>query len=309
MELRQLRYFLAVAEHNNFTRAADAVHVSQPSLSVQIQTLEDELGAPLFNRLGRHIELTEAGRILLLHAKRVVQDLEHAKEAIREVAGGERGRLAIGTASTVNLYLVPPVVSQFRRHFPNVQLHIQSKPSIDIEQDLLDNQLDLGLCIFPVSNPRFVARKLFDETLCLVGPVSDRVLVTTNRLRMRELASLPLVLMPADYCLRKMVEHECRLAGVTPTVSVEMTSPEGIIEAIMHGAGWSILPEFYVRHRVTARALRIVRLYDPVPRHPIGLVHVANRHIGIAAQEFMNLCRSVIKEMKLDIAASEKKAS
>jgi LysR family cyn operon transcriptional activator len=298
MELRQLRYFLAVAEHRNFTRAAHAVHVSQPSLSVQIRDLEEELGSPLFDRLGRQIHLTPAGEVLLEHSQRVMRDLERAGDAIRELTGAERGRLAVGTLSTVNTYLVPRLVTEFRKHFPKIHLQVQARPSLEIESALLRNELDVGICLLPVSHDHLQATKLFDETLCLVGPASGRGISSRRRLRLRELGDLPMILMPADYCLRKMIEAECAEAGVRPQVAVEMTSPEGIVEAVTRGTGWTVLPELYVRQHLRGKALHVVELYDPVPRHAVGLVQLSRRHLGMAAQAFVRLCGDTIATLK-----------
>jgi DNA-binding transcriptional LysR family regulator len=305
MEMRQLHYFLAVAEHRHFTRAAEAVHVSQPSLSVQVAALEEELGTPLFDRLGKQVALTEAGEVFREHVLRVLRELEQGVQAVRELKGGERGRLLVGTLSSVNLYLIPPLVCRFRERFPNVHLQVQARPSGDIVADLLANRLDLGLCLLPVPDERLASIPLFHETLALVAPAGFRP--PKARLRMKDLARFPLVLMPADYCLRKMVEEECREAGVRPQVSVEMTSPEGILEAVKQGAGLTILPELYVRHTHRGGALQVIELYDPVPRHPVGLVHLANRSLGIAAQEFIRLCRSTLET--LDVEAGPSRAA
>lgn len=298
MELRQLRYFLAVAEHRNFTRAADAVHVSQPSLSVQIQALEEELGSPLFDRMGRQVRLTPAGELLLEHAARAMRDLERAGDAIRELNGAERGRLVVGTLSTVNTYLIPRLVTEFRRRFPKIHLQVHARPSVEIESALVKNEMDIGVCLLPVSHEHLQATRLFDETLCLVGPAPVRGAPSRRRTRLRELGDLPLILMPADYCLRKMIEAECAEAGIRPQVAVEMTSPEGIVEAVTQGTGWTVLPELYVRHHLRGKALQIVELYDPIPRHAVGLVQLTRRHLGMAAQVFTRLCRETIETLR-----------
>jgi DNA-binding transcriptional LysR family regulator len=296
VELRQLRYFMAVAESSHFTKGAERVAVSQPSLSVQIAALEEELGAPLFDRLGRQVVLTEAGRTLHAHAERVLRELEVARQSIRELAGGEQGRLTVGALSTVNTYVVPPLVCRFKQRFPRVHLQIRAQPSALVEEDLLANRLDIGICLLPIADRRLIADRLFIETLCLVGPAVAR---PPARLRMRELAGLPLVLLPTDYCLRTMIETQCGAAGIKPDVSVEMTSPEGILEAVRQGAGYTILPELYVRHRLHGVGLRLIRLYDPVPRHAVGIVYRANRHLGKAAQEFIRLCRYTIQDLRV----------
>lgn len=301
MEFRQLRYFLAVADCQNFTRGAEKVAVSQPSLSVQIAALEDELGAPLFDRLGRRVELTEAGRMFREHAERVVREMELAAQSIRDLIGAEHGRVLVGALSTVNSYLIPPVVCQFKQRFPRVHLQVHALPSSTIEEQLLANRLDLGICLLPVANARLVTSRLFTETLSLVVPSHFRS--AGKRIRMRELAKLPLVLLPADYCLRRMVEAECAAVGVKPLVSVEMTSPEGILEAVKQGAGLTVLPDLYVRQRLRGTGLRTIELYDPVPRHSIGIASLANRHMGRAAEEFVRMCRAALGELRLEAEA------
>lgn len=297
MEMRQVRYFLAAAARQSFTRAAEALNVSQPSLSVQIAALEEELGAPLFDRLGRKVALTQAGEILREHAERLLREADQATQAIRELTDGERGRLEVGALSTVNSYLIPPLVSRFRSRFPRVHLQVQALPSADIVAAVLTNRLDLGLCLLPVAQRHLTVACLFQERLVLVAPADVRQM--PGRVRMRELAHLPLVLMPADYCLRKMIETECAHVGVRPQVSVEMTSPEGILEAVRHGAGFTVLPELYVRPRLPGSALRAIPLYEPVPRHPVGVIYLADRHLGLAAREFLRLCRAILEDLQL----------
>jgi DNA-binding transcriptional LysR family regulator len=114
---------------------------------------------------------------------------------------------------------------------------------------------------------------------------------------MKDLAGLPLVLMPADYCLRKMVEAECIEAHVKPDVVLEMTSPEGILQAVAEGAGLTILPELYVRLRSPGAKFRLIELYDPVPRHSVGLVSLMNRYQNLAAKEFATLCRTTMAHL------------
>lgn len=139
MELRQIQYFMAVAVHQNFTRAAEQVHVSQPSLSVQVAGLERELGTRLFDRLGRTVVLTQAGELFRPHAERILREVDQATQAVQELTGSQRGRLVIGTLSTVNSYLIPPLVSRFKRQFPFVHLQVHAQPSSDIVNGLFAN--------------------------------------------------------------------------------------------------------------------------------------------------------------------------
>lgn len=299
MELRQLRYFMAVAECESFTKGAEKVAISQPSLSVQIAALEYELGAPLFDRLGRRVALTEAGRLFREHAQRVIRETELAAQTVRDLTGAEQGRLVVGALSTINSYVIPPLVCRFKLRFPHVDLHVSAQTSSAIEEALLANRFDVGLCLLPVTSERLISTRLFTETLVLVSQPDVRV--RAKRLRMRDLARLPLVLLPHDYCLRKMIEAECAEVGVRPQVSVEMASPEGILEAVKQGAGLTILPELYVRHRLRGTGLRVIELYDPVPRHDVGVVSLAQRHLGTAAREFVYLCRATLDDLQVGL--------
>lgn len=295
MELRHLRYFLAVASAQNFTKASEILHVSQPSLSVQVRDLEEELGARLLDRLGRKVILTQAGELLRDHAQRAIRELEQATQLVQELHGAQRGRLVVGTLATVNSYLIAPLVSQFTQRFPGIHLQVHSKPSTDIVTGLLANQLDVGICLLPVPHNQLTTVPLFDERLVLVAPT--RYPLPQSRLRMQDLGGLPLVLMPVDYCLRKMVEAECADARINTHVVLEMTSPEGILQAVAEGAGLTILPELYVRLRLAGSGLRIIDLYDPVPRHSVGLAYRTNRHQNIAAKEFGALCRTTMSRL------------
>lgn len=295
MELRHIRYFLAVVSCQNFTRAAETVHVSQPSLSVQISALEEELGTRLFDRLGRKVVLTQAGELFRPHAERALRELEHATQTVQELNGAKRGRLVVGTLSTVNSYLIPPLASRFKQRFPGYQLQVHAQPSAEIVTALLANRLDLGICLLPVAHTQLTTIPLFDERLVRVAPSSYPI--RKPRLRMQELGGLPLVLMPADYCLRKMIESECAQAGVHPQVVLEMSSPEGILHAVTEGAGLTVLPELYVRLRLPGADVKTIDLYDPTPRHAVGLAYLTKRYQNLAAKEFATLCQSTMAEL------------
>ncbi|MBI4002588.1 MAG: LysR family transcriptional regulator [Nitrospira defluvii] len=298
MELRQIHYFMAVATHQNFTRAAEHVHVSQPSLSVQIGGLERELGTPLFDRLSRKVILTQAGELFRVHAERALRELEQAAHVVHELHGAMRGRLVVGALSTVNSYLITPLVSRFKQRFPDIQLQVNAQPSSEVVSGVLANRLDIGICLLPLTHPQLTIVPLLEERLALVAPAGMKI--GKRRIRMQDLASLPLVLMPADYCLRKMVEAECAKAGVHPKVVLEMSSPEGILQAVAEGTGATILPELYVRSRLSGGDLQLVDLYDPTPRHAVGLAYLTKRYRSLAAEEFAQLCQITMEELQSD---------
>src|SRR5699024_5942293 len=141
MELRQLEYFMAVCKELHFTRAAEKLNIAQPTLSQQIKRLEDEVGIPLFDRIGKKIALTEAGKILLKHGQSVFFEIEQAEAALKDLNELQRGKLEIGSLLTCVNYLLPPAIKQFKQLYPNVKLSVHGLKTNDIKKELLENEL------------------------------------------------------------------------------------------------------------------------------------------------------------------------
>jgi LysR family transcriptional regulator, cyn operon transcriptional activator len=166
--LRHIRYFLAVAEHKNFTRAAEALHVSQPTLSQQIRQLEDTPRAPLLDRSGRTIALTDAGVAYLGYARRALQDLEAGRRAIHDVQELSRGTLRVAMTPTFTAYLAGPLVETFNSHYPGITLTIQEMPQERMERLLNDDALDVGIAFDEVRSPDIEGQTLLSESLALM---------------------------------------------------------------------------------------------------------------------------------------------
>jgi LysR family hydrogen peroxide-inducible transcriptional activator len=167
MELTQLRYLLSVAEAGNFTRAAERLNVSQPSLSQQIINLEKELGHKLFHRLGRHAVLTEAGSVFLDRARQIVMEVDDASKEMRDSPTLER-RIRIGTVQTVAPYLLPSLLERCRAQFPNLLIHTHEDFRSDLVRGVVEGYLDLAIVPQPVKDPRLFIEPLFSEPLLLV---------------------------------------------------------------------------------------------------------------------------------------------
>ena len=204
MDVRQLRYFLAVAEHRHFTRAAQASFVSQPALSQQIRALERELGAPLFDRLTGGVELTTAGQVLRGYAERILRELENAKVAVEEVVGTVRGELSVSTVHTANLALVVDVLGRFREEHPAVTVRIHEERSVDVVESVLSGRVNLGITYFPAARDALQATPLYEEELALVVPEAHPLAGQTVQLT--NLAGLPLIVPPDGFCLRMGID-------------------------------------------------------------------------------------------------------
>ncbi len=163
MEFRHLRYFLAVADALHFTKAAQGLPVSQPALSAQIKQLEQEVGVPLFDRVGRSVQLTRAGAIFREHARRALREMELAQVAIAEEEGLQRGTLTVGVVQTVNAYLIPEIVSRFSTLHPRVVLKFDELSGPEIEAGVTNGLLELGIGFVPAGSDRIESQLLFEE--------------------------------------------------------------------------------------------------------------------------------------------------
>ena len=242
-DLRRLRYFVAVAEELHFGRAARRMNVSQPPLSVQVRTLEREIGTPLLIRTQRRVELTEAGRVLLEESKRLIAQAEAAIVHTRRAAEGSVGRLAIGFVSTVDYSILPPLVRRFRQRHPGVALKLLELTG-DRQQTLLQSgELDLGLSVLPQPVPGLSARPVFREPLVAAIPTSHR-LARKRRIALRALAQDGLIQFPRELApgLYDLVIAACQRAGFTPHLAQEAIQMQTILGLVAAGLGVAVVP-------------------------------------------------------------------
>lgn len=285
MELRQLRYFVAVADHRHFTRAAEAQFVSQPALSQQIQALERDVGAPLFDRLGRRVELTAAGRVLLEHARRVLREVENARAALEDVRGGVRGELTIATIQTANVGFLVDVIARFRRSHPGVMVRVREERSDAVAGILRSGGAQLGLAYLPVENAEGLrSSDLYVEELVLVVPIDDPRSGTS--MPTRDVADIPLIVPPGGYCLRSGINTVLVEAGARQNVVAEIAAIDGICAAVRCGIGCALLPAHYVLPRAAREGLGVVRLVEPMPQRMIGVLGSTERYMCAATAAF-----------------------
>lgn len=241
MELKQLEYFMTLSQELHFTRAAEKLGITQPSLSQQIRMLEHEVGMPLFDRVGKKTLLTEAGRALLHHGYNVFHELSQARAVISELQGLKRGTLKIGALLTVVNYLLPPTVMGFHNSYPNVELSVLGLRTGDIYNGLLQNELDLGIVFLPMEHEDLEAIPLYKEYLALAVSV-DHPMAQTPFVTLDILKDTPSVLLPNTYFLRQVINEHCRSLAFTPQPVLEMTTMESIITMVGKGVGVTVLP-------------------------------------------------------------------
>jgi DNA-binding transcriptional LysR family regulator len=271
VQFQQLAYFVAVADARHFTRAAEAVHVSQPSLSQQIRALEKELGAPLFSRARGNIALTDAGEALLPLARRILADADTARHEVMELAQLRRGRVRLGAPPSLCTGLLPEVLRAFHDRHPGIQLLIEEGGSHDLVRELARGSLDLALVVLPLPSPSpaLTTVELFQEDLVVVSSVDAEA--PRAPLRIGDLAGRPMVMFRHGYDLRDLTLAACRSAGFEPYFTVEGGEMDAVLGFVKAGLGIGVVPTM-----VAARAggdLRVTPLARPGLRRTVALAH------------------------------------
>ncbi|MFE5212327.1 LysR family transcriptional regulator [Streptomyces sp. NPDC056600] len=291
MHLQQLRYFVAVAETRHFTRAAELVHVAQPSLSQQIKALERELGADLFLRARGNITLTDAGETLLPLARRILADTETARQEVQEVAQLRRGRVRLGATPSLCTGLLPDVLRAFHDRYPGVQLLIEEGGSHDLVRELARGALDLALVVLPLRtpSPALTTVELLREELVVVSspesPPPGHGRGPARRVRIADLEGERLVMFRHGYDLRELTVEACRAEGFEPDFAVEGGEMDAVLGFVRAGLGVAVVPRM-----VAARArLRVTPLAAPVPSRTIALAHRSDVAPPRAARELQRL--------------------
>jgi LysR family cyn operon transcriptional activator len=293
VELRHLRYFLAVADASHFRRAAESLHVSQPTLSQQIQRLEKELETTLFDRIGKRVRLTVAGETLRHYARRVLLELDEAQVALLELDGLKRGKLYVGAVQTLNTYLIPPIIARFATSHPGVFLSVEELAAGQIEQAILHGRLNLGISFVPPATDEIGSEPLFEEELVLI--VSDRHRLARRKfIKMKELDAEPLVLLPTVFYHRQLFDESAREVGARPRVAVEMNSIEGILGAIRRTGGATVLPALALTKKQAG--LGAISLMEPTPRRTVGLLWRRDSYRCKATNAFIEYAHEVIDE-------------
>lgn len=286
MNLRQLRYFLAVADLEQMTQAAKSLFVSQPALSQQIAALERELETPLFDRVGRGLELTAAGQVLRAHARRILREVENARTAIADLRGVVRGELSVATIQTANVGFLVEIIARFRTRHDGVVVRVREVPAHRVPELVREGEVNLGLTYLPLEESQDLEETfLYVEELVLVVPSGDHR--AGGEMATGEVGDLPLVVPPGGYCLRRGIDNVLAEAGARQRVVAEINAIEGICEAVRAGVGFAILPAGYIGPRMTREGLGVVRLVDPVPRREVGVVRSTQRHLCAATRAFL----------------------
>ncbi|MFO8024817.1 transcriptional regulator CynR [Thiohalophilus sp.] len=287
---RSVHYLLAVAEHQSFTRAAEALYVSQPSLSQQIKQLEDLLNIQLLDRTGRHVKLTPAGEVYLHHARRALKELDEAKRAIHALKDLSRGHLRIAMTPITD-YLAIPLLVQFNERYPGITVNTLEMPQNDMKDALVGDHVDIGIAFSSTLTTEGYpgitdSQTLFTETLSITFGQHHPLAGKKAPLSKHALEQEPLVLFNTNYAVRSHIDQYCLEHGITPHVAVEATSLSVIIEMIRLGNIATILPDTIACDQ---HGLESISILPELPHHAVSLIYRKEMNKSPACQAFEEL--------------------
>lgn len=288
MELRQLEYFVHVAELGSFTKAAALLRVAQPALSRQVRRLEIELKQTLLLRNGRGVSTTEAGRRLLDHGRGILHQVGRAREEVEEVKGAPVGRVALGMPPTIAKLLTVPLVNEFRARLPRGVLSIVEGLSVSMQEWLQMGRIDVALLYNPVPSPSVDSIPFLEEDLFLIGP--RRGHAAARPVALRELPGFPLIIPSRPNAIRMQVETQLAKIGARPLVALEIDGVDAILGLVADGHGYAVLtlnavrasgkpatyqPRPIVKPRVRSQlalAVSAQRPFTPIQRATFSLI-------------------------------------
>lgn len=300
MDLRQLRYFIAIVEHGSFSKAALALNVAQPALSLHVRNMEADLETALLFRSPQGVVTTEAGEILLRNARIISNQFSVLQEEIRGHEAEPAGEVKLGLPGTISQILSVPLIIAARERYPKIRLRIAEAMSGFIAEWIRDSRVDIAVLYTSVKDRGLASYALLAEELCLIGPamrVGGVGAPTEGTLALKQVAALPLILPSANHGLRQLLEREASANKLELNAIIDVDSYGSIKELVERGIGYSILPFNAVAREVRESRLGSWQISKPALMRRVHLVHPVVRPMTNAVSAIEALCRDTLLEL------------
>lgn len=294
MNLHQLAVFQAVAATSSMTQAAERLGVSQPAVSKQVQELEESVGVALFDRAGRGVRLTRAGELLAGYAERIVGLRNEAERAVGELRGLERGKLVLGVSTTIGFYLLPPVLAEFHRCYPGVEVLVRIGNTEEIHRQLMAGEVDVVLSEGFVEPDDLVGERFWVDRLVVIAssrhPLADR-----NHVSLTELATEPFILREPGSGIRAVTEKALADLGISVRVAMALGSTEAVKRVVVAGVGVAIVSHLSADCELQANTLVVLPVPEFHVERPLHIVRLRGRQDGPTVRAFLDRLRNQVK--------------
>jgi LysR family transcriptional regulator, hydrogen peroxide-inducible genes activator len=284
MEFHQLRYVCAVADTGNFSRAAERCQIAQPSLSQQVLKLEEDLGAKLFDRLGRSVRLTEVGRAFIPHARAILERMEAARSIVADKVADLRGSVAVGVIPTVAPYLMPAYTASFTKRYPEAKLRIVEETTSLLVEGLRDLSIDLAILALPLRHKDLELFPIRTEPLFAVLKRDDPR-ASAESLALKDLRGESFVMLRDGHCFRDLSLDTCAHARITPNIAFESDQFSSVLGMVAAGVGVSLIPQMAIDRNL---GCRYVRLSDARATRTIVAAVLRGRSFNRVQQAFLS---------------------
>ncbi|WCN37918.1 cidABC operon transcriptional activator CidR [Aneurinibacillus uraniidurans] len=291
MDIRHLQYFVKVAQLKSFTKAAQALYITQPTISKMIKSIEEELGIVLFNRLGKQVELTDAGHVMFVQAQDIVHSFQNLSSELDDLMSVKKGHIRIGLPPMIGSSFFPKVLGKFREQYPDVTIQLLEDGAKKVEADVENGALDIGVVLSPTNEELFHSFSLVKEKLMLLVHPSHS-LADRERVSLSELAHESFVFFREDFALHDRIIAECVQTGFQPHVIYESSQWDFISEMVAANLGIAFLPEPICRELDTER-IRILPLIEPIIPWHLIMIWRKDRYLSFAAREWIRFTQDL----------------
>jgi LysR family transcriptional regulator, hydrogen peroxide-inducible genes activator len=298
MELRQLLYAVQIAKEHNFSRAAEKLHIAQPSLSQQLSKLEKEIGVLLFHRNTNSVELTHAGALFIDKAQQILSMVDGLRQEMEDISQMKKGRLIVGSMPITGATILPLVLPVFQKRYPQIEVTLIEETSANLEGLTASGETDISLLMLPLQQEKLVYQTIYEEEIVLtVPPKHPLASRKPNIIDVSELASEPFIALKKGQGLRKMTHELCDEAGFTPNVVFESSNMETVLSLVAAGMGIAFVPSMISQR--TFSDLSPVNLHlTSRPTRTLVIAYRKERYLSKAAEAFISTIREVMQDQQ-----------
>lgn len=295
MDIKQLVYFAEVGKQLNVTKAASVLHISQPSLSKSIKNLENELGAPLFYRGAKQLELTDAGKALLVNAKNVLAAFDNITSELNDVIHLKKGEIKIGIPPIIGAAFFSKLISHYKESHPSIEIMLTEVGSNKIQQGVEDGELDIGLiCKLPDKMETFEKIKLLKDPLMLVVQ-KDNPLAERTSIEFAHIEREPFILYRSDFSLHHSIIEACRKYGFYPNIVCETSQKDFMVEMVEAKLGVALLPS-KICSKLNSKRITVIPFTRPEVYLELGIIWKRDKYLSYAVREFI----AIFKKSRYD---------
>lgn len=285
MDIRHLTYFIEVAHHRSFTKAAQALHITQPSISKMIKLLEEELDVILFYRSAKQIELTDAGKALLYQSQQIVNSFQNLTSDLADVINSKKGAITIGLPPMVGAKFFPQIISDFTTMHPQISLTLLEAGSEKVQMGIDDGSLDIGVVMLPVDENNFEMFPIINEPMMLIVH-PDHILATQSIVEFNQLKDENFIFFRKSFTLHDRIITKCIESGFAPNIVFKSSHWDFIVEMVAINFGIALLPKTICRD-LDQNRVKILQIAEPMIHWQLGFIWKKDRYLSFAAKEWL----------------------